>query len=58
MLTKLVVVIISQYINQIITMYNLNFYNILCQLYLNKSGENKHSKMHRIKDGYCGYKMK
>ena len=39
MLTKLTVVIISQDICvAIITLYTLNLHNVVCQLYLNKTG--------------------
>ena len=39
-LTNTTVVIISQYIGQqIITLYTLNVYSVICQLYLNKAGK-------------------
>lgn len=37
-LTNLLVVIISQYIYQIITLHTLNLHNVICQLYPNKAG--------------------
>ena len=42
MLINLIVVIISQYICVTnLTVYSLNLYNVICQLYLNKAGKNK-----------------
>ena len=41
MLTKLIAIIISQYICQTIRLYTLNLYSNVCQLYLNKTGEEK-----------------
>ena len=39
-LTNLIVAIISQYILvAIITLYNLNLHDVICQLYLNKAGK-------------------
>lgn len=34
-------IIISQYICQIIILYNLNLYSVICQLYLIKIGKKK-----------------
>lgn len=31
----------NRYLYQIITLYALNFYNVICQLYLNKDGQKK-----------------
>ena len=36
-LTNPTVVIILQYMYQIITLYTLNLHNVICQLYLNKA---------------------
>ena len=53
MLTKLTVVIISQYICvAIITLYALNLHNVVCQLYLNKTGGGGSSGA-RIGNSFC-----
>ena len=42
MLTKVILVIISQYIHiQVIMLYTLNLYSVVCQLYLSKTGGKK-----------------
>lgn len=40
-MTNLTVLIIALYIDAIITLYTLNFHNIICQLYINKVGKKK-----------------
>jgi len=42
MFTSLTVIIFMMYVNQIIMLYTLNLYSVVCQLYLNKTERKKY----------------
>ena len=39
LLAELIMVIISHHVVYLIIMYNLNLHSVICQLYLNETGE-------------------